>query len=682
MPEAFVVFTPSGKRGSFPHGTTLLQAARALGVDLDSVCGGRGLCGRCQIEPSLGEFSKFRISSTPDSLNPLTEGEQRYKDKRGLEPQRRLGCQTRLQGDVLIDVPAESQTHRQVVRKAADHRPIDIDPAVRLHYVEVAEPDMHHPSGDLERVLAALQAQWEITIDGSSVSSALLADLQTTLRAGTWKITCAVRNQRDLVAVWPGFQDRLFGFAVDVGSTTISAHLTDLRSGEVVETAGAMNPQIRFGEDLMSRVSYVMMNPGGDKELTQLVRESVDALMAETCAAAQVRPDEVLEVVMVGNPVMHHLLLGFSPVELGWAPFALVTNQSLHRPARALGLSAVAEGAEVYTLPCIAGHVGADAAACILSEEPHHSESVMLLVDVGTNAEIVLGSKERLLACSSPTGPALEGAQISCGQRASVGAIERVRIDPVTLEPRFRVIGCPLWSNEEGFDEKVRAIGVTGLCGSGIIEVMAEMFLCGLITEDGIITGAERTPRIVANGRAFDYILHHKAAESGTPRGREQLEIRITQGDVRAVQLAKGALYAGAKLLIDRLGRTPDTIVLAGAFGSHIDPQYAMVLGLIPDADFAAVRPAGNAAGSGARIALLNQSRRRDIEAVVQSVEKIETAVESSFQEHFVAAMAIPNKTDPYPKLRAQITMPESTPESTPQRRASRRTRSSSGASS
>ena len=386
--------------------------------------------------------------------------------------------------------------------------------------------------------------------------------MQKTLRAGQWKVTAALRKGRDIVAIMPGFAERAYGVAIDVGSTTIAAHLTDLTSGEVVAACGAMNPQIRFGEDLMSRVSYVMMNPGGDRELTRAVREAMDGLIGEAAREAGVARGEILEVTMVGNPIMHHLVLGLDPTELGGAPFALTIDAAYEARARELGLD-IAPGAFVYALPCIAGHVGADAAGVVLAEGPHLKDELTLLVDVGTNAEIVFGNRERLLACSSPTGPAFEGAQISCGQRAAPGAIERVRIDRATLEPRFKVIGCDLWSDEPGFAAATETIGVTGVCGSGIIEAIAEMFLAGIVSEDGVIDGAlaSRTTRVEQVGRTFAYVLHE-----GAPR------LLIYQTDVRAIQLAKAALYAGAKLLMERAGAAPERVTLAGAFGSHIDP--------------------------------------------------------------------------------------------------------------
>jgi uncharacterized 2Fe-2S/4Fe-4S cluster protein (DUF4445 family) len=399
----------------------------------------------------------------------------------------------------------------------------------------------------------------------------------------------------------------------------------------------------------MSRVSYVMMNPDGREAMTKAVREAVNGLIGKVCAEGGVDRNDILDAVFVANPIMHHLFLGIDPTELGQAPFALAVSGAMHYWAHELDID-INRGARLYTLPCIAGHVGADAAGAALSEGPYRQDRMMLLVDVGTNAEIILGNRERVVAASSPTGPAFEGAEISSGQRAAPGAIERVRIDPQTLEPKFRVIGVDKWSDEEGFEEAAGAVGVTGICGSAIIEVVAEMYLSGIISEDGVIDGdmAARAPRIFQNGRTFSYLLR-----DGEPR------IAVTQNDVRAIQLAKAALYAGVKLLMEKQGIDHvDLIRFAGAFGSFIDPKYAMVLGLIPDCDLEDVKAVGNASGTGALMALLNRDHRREIEDEVTKIEKIETALEPHFQQLFIDAMALPNKVDPFPKLSEAVKLP------------------------
>ncbi|MDH3581360.1 MAG: ASKHA domain-containing protein [Hyphomicrobiales bacterium] len=648
--DVLAVFLPSGKRGRFPVGTKVLAAARQLGVDIDSICAGRGICGRCQVSVSSGEFQKFGIHSRPENLCARTALEKRYAELRSLAKGRRLSCSAQLTGDAVIDVPAESQLHKQIVRKKAESRNVEIDRVVRLHYVELPPPGLSDQRSDVARLKQALAAEWGL--DELTVAQRLLAELPLLLRRAEWRVTAAVRNGSELVALWPGFHDRVFGLAVDIGTTTIAAHLNDLETGEVVAAAGVMNPQIRYGEDLISRVSFIQQNSGSLENLSAAVRRAVDGLARETAATAGVKGTDIIDMSVVGNPIMHHIFLGIDPLQLGSTPFPLVVDEAVTVPAGALGLRSVNPGVQAYLLPCIAGHVGADTAGVILAEAPHRSDEMTLLIDVGTNAEIVLGNRERLLACSSPTGPAFEGAQISCGQRAALGAIERVRIDPDTLAPRFRVIGSKLWSDDPGFAEATADFGVTGICGSGIIEAVAEMFITGIVSRMGLIDG-ERFPGcdwLEREGEVYSYRL------SGGQPG-----VLITQTDIRAIQLAKAALYAGTRLLMDMLGvETPDRIVLAGAFGSFIDPKHAMILGMIPDCPARRVRAAGNAAGTGARIALLNRATRREIEALVQRIEKVETAADPDFQKSFVAAMALPHARHPFPHLAKWVPLPSS----------------------
>lgn len=651
--DPLVLFMPSGKRGRFPVGTPVLDAARQLGVYVESVCGGRATCGRCQITVQEGNFAKHKIVSSNDHISPIGPKEQRYASVRDLPDGRRLSCSAHILGDLVIDVPQDTVINAQTIRKAATDRVIERNAAIQLCYVEVDEPDMHKPLGDLDRLKVMLEKDWGWK--DLLIAPHLIPQIQGILRKGNWGVTAAIHRDMDssrpfIVALYPGLKNEAYGIACDIGSTTIAMHLVSLLSGRIVASSGTSNPQIRFGEDLMSRVSYVMMNPDGREAMTKAVREAINVLIGKVCDEGQVDRHDILDMVFVGNPIMHHLFLGIDPTELGQAPFALAVSGALQFWAHEIDID-VNRGARLYMLPCIAGHVGADAAGATLAEGPYRQDKMMLLVDVGTNAEIVLGNRQRVVAASSPTGPAFEGAEISSGQRAAPGAIERVRIDPVTLEPKFRVIGVEKWSDEDGFAEDAASVGVTGICGSAIIEVVAEMYLAGIISEDGVVDGgmAEKSPRILQTGRTFSYLLH-----DGEQR------ITVTQNDVRAIQLAKAALYAGIKLLMEKLEiEHVDTIRFAGAFGSFIDPKYAMVLGLIPDCDLSEVKAVGNAAGTGALMALLNRGHRREIEQTVNRIEKIETALEPKFQEHFVYAMALPNKVDTFPKLSAVVTLPE-----------------------
>jgi uncharacterized 2Fe-2S/4Fe-4S cluster protein (DUF4445 family) len=560
---------------------------------------------------------------------------------------------------VVIDVPEVSQVHRQVVRKRPELTSFPIDPVTRLHYVAVPPPTLFDSRSDVDRVAEALAADWElpeVTFDLS-----VMRRLHTSLVAGDWSVTVAVHGGRLVMAVWPGFHDSLLGLAFDVGSTTLAGHLLDLTSGELLASSGRMNPQIRFGEDLMSRVSHAMLHPEGAAAMTAAVREALDDLTGELVREAGAERRDVVDVAVVGNPIMHHLLLGLDPTPLGTAPFAPAVSSGLDLAAAEIGL-AISPGARLTVLPLVAGHVGADTMGAVVSEGPHRRDDIQLLVDVGTNAEIVLGNRRRLWAASSPTGPAFEGAQISAGQRATPGAIERVRIDPLSGVARIRVIGSDLWSDEEGFAAAIAGHGITGICGSGIIEAVAGLFLAGIVAADGTIrSGSER---VVTEGRTASYVLW------------EDPRILITQSDVRAIQLAKAALYAGARLLMDQAGIDHvDEIRLAGAFGSHIDPKYAMVLGLIPDCDLSRVSAAGNAAGSGAIMALLSAAARREAEEVARMIEKVETATEPRFQEHFVAAMAFPHSRHRFPRLSAAVELPEPpVTEGRPRRRSRKET--------
>jgi len=653
-----VVFTPSGLGGDVPTGTTVLQAAREFGVDLDSVCGGRGICGRCQIAFEPGQYSKWAIDSTAAALSPWGETEASYEQRRGMKPDRRLGCCAVVRDDAVVDVPPESQVHRPVVRKSLDLSDVVLDPAISLSYIELPPSVLGDAESMSDLVSAELFVEFGRTV--TSLSLEALQEVHGAFGGQDRAATVAVRGET-VVAVWPGYVERVYGIAVDIGSTTIAGHLCDLLTGEILSSAGRMNPQIRFGEDLMSRVSYVMMNPGGERNLTTVVREALNELIAELCrdatdaggGAGAVTADDVLEIVLVGNPIMHHIVAGINPTPLGQAPFTLATAEALSVAASAFEL--VGRHAQVYLAPCIAGHVGADTAAVILSEGPHRSPTMQLLVDVGTNAEIVVGDATRQFAASSPTGPAFEGAQLSCGQRATAGAIERVRIDRHTLEARFKVIGSDLWSDDDGFAADTEDLEISGICGSGIIEVIGEMYLSGIIDTDGVVQGyvqgfgAERSPRVVEDGRTFSYVVYEA----------DGVRLSITQNDVRAIQLAKAALRAGIDLLFQHAGVTEvHDIRLAGAFGSHIDPVYAMVLGLVPDCPVQYVRSVGNAAGAGAVRALLSVAARREMEAAVRNVIKVETATEPDFQDLFVAAMAFPHASAPATHLAAVIELP------------------------
>jgi uncharacterized 2Fe-2S/4Fe-4S cluster protein (DUF4445 family) len=520
-----------------------------------------------------------------------------------------------------------------------------VDAAIRQVYVEVEPAMLGDPRGDWERLCAALEEQWGLC--DLSIDSKVLPNLQAVMRAEAYNVTVTLWQEKEVVRVQPGYCEGIYGLAVDVGSTTIAAHLCDLRTGAVLATQAAMNPQVRFGEDLMSRVSYATSEPQGMARLNRMVINTISDLASKVASISDIAKDDIMDAVIVGNTVMHHILLGINPVELGRAPFALALFSPLDLRARDLGLG-LNQAARIHLLPLIAGHVGADNVGVMLAEAPHEQDDSMLVVDVGTNAEIVLGNRQQLLVASSPTGPAFEGAQITHGQRAAPGAIERVRIDPETLDAQYRVIGFDSWIVPQENESIPPEAKPTGICGSGIIEAIAEMFLAGIINANGLFNedASKRSSRVRYQGRTGEYVLvDKKHSATGLP-------IVITQNDVRAIQLAKAALYAGTKLLMQERGIVKvDRVVLAGAFGSFISPFHAMVLGLIPDCDLDNVVAVGNAAGDGARIALLNIKLRQKAEQLARWVNYVETPLAASFQDEFVAALNLPHASDPFPHL-------------------------------
>ena len=645
-----LVVLPSGQRGQVALGSNLLEAARQLGVELESICAGRQTCGKCQVIVESGAFAKHGITSAEGHLSPVGEAERACCREQGIEG-RRLACAARILGDLVLSVPEESQARKQIVAKAATERVIEVDPAVRQVYVEVAPAGLEDGRSDWSRLRLALLEQWGLT--DLEIDLTALRALQPALRQGRQALTVSLWHDRVVLRVQPGYAERVCGLAIDVGSTTVVVHLCDLRTGAVLSTQSAMNPQVRYGEDLMSRVSYAMTEPQGTERMHRAILRTLNELAASAAGAAGIELDDVLDVVLVGNPVMHHVLLGIDPVELGAAPFTLATSEALDLRASEAGLH-LNRAARLHVLPCIAGHVGADHIAALLAEAPHMQDEVALLIDVGTNAELSLGGRQRMACASSPTGPAFEGAQITHGQRAAPGAIERVRIDRATLEPRWRVIGEQDWIGPGSPDELPASARATGICGSGIIEAVAEMFLAGVLTADGRFSeqAAARSKRVrqQPGGRVSEYVLvDAERSASGRP-------IVVTQNDVRAIQLAKGALYAGARLLMMALGvHQVDRILLAGAFGSYIDPLHAMVLGMIPDCDLTRVHAVGNAAGDGARIALLNVQQRREAIRLAGWVEHVQTATAADFQDEFVAAMALPHARDSFPHLQEHL---------------------------
>ncbi len=688
-----VIFEPSGRRGQVAAGTTLLDAARQLGVAIESICGGRQTCAKCYVRIEGGEFARHGIRSSADHVTAAGERERHYRRLRGVPDTMRYSCDARITGDVLVTVPAESQGQKQVVLKAARDLAITVDPIIRLYYIELDPPEMDAP-GDRERVLAEMAARFglhDLAFDLSALrdlapalrkrpashhsrsagaepveatsalrlsagaepveaTSALRQAQGARATEGPWALTLTVWDDRRIVRVQSGYHEQAVGLAVDLGSTTLAAYLCDLRTGALLATASAVNPQVSYGDDIMSRISYAVEQPDGRARLHQAIIAALNELAAAAARQAGLTATDIVDMTLVGNSVMHHLALDLDPGPLGASPFVPSTKDPVDLRAADLGLK-LNPGARLHVLPLEAGYVGADNVGVILAEAPHRQDEVVLIIDVGTNGELLLGNRHKLFCASSPTGPALEGAQITHGMRAAPGAIERVRIAPETLDVRFKVIGSAERANAQigTSTNQQSAISAAGICGTGIIEAVAEMFAAGIVEKSGRFNRKLTSPRHTTTAAGAPAFIIAWPAQSATGAA-----IVVSQADVRAIQLAKAALYVGAQVLLREFGAEKvDRVVLAGAFGSVIDPYHTMLIGMIPDCDLRNVTAVGNAAGDGARIALLNKAQRREAAEVARWVRHVSTPLEGDFQKLFMAALAFPHSIDAFPHLAA-----------------------------
>jgi uncharacterized 2Fe-2S/4Fe-4S cluster protein (DUF4445 family) len=634
-----IIFQPSGRRGRVPEGTTILDAARKLGVGIEAVCGEQLVCGKCRVKVMEGSFPKEGITSHMDHLSELDEKEIKVLKRKDSDENIRLACSTRIRGDVLIFVPEASRTGKQVVSKAAGTIKVKIKPAVTKYYVELPLPSLEDPLGDFERLEQALAKKHKLK--KLSIDYRALQKLPDVIRKGDWKVTVTLWQKQEIIRVEPGNVKTNIGLAVDIGTTTVAGYLTDLNTGAVLATESMMNPQVRYGEDVMSRITYCMLNEeAGLKELQQTIIEGLNTIAKQAAHKAGHTAEDISEMTLVGNTAMHHILLGINPEYMGVAPFTPALHESVDIKADRFGIEILPAG-NIHVLPIEAGFVGADNVGCLIADEPHKRKEITLLIDIGTNGELILGNKEKLISCSCATGPALEGAQIEFGMRAAPGAIERVKIDTVTLEPIYKVIGSEHWSNGE------MNMQAKGICGSAIIDVIAEMFKAGILKKNGQINMELQTPRLRKGDKGInEYVLAWKHETS------IDQDIVVNQKDVRAIQLAKGALYSGCQIMTRRLGvQTFDRLAVAGAFGSHIDKIAAMIIGMFPDCDLKKVKYIGNAAGDGARIALLNVDKRKEANVIARQVEYVELALEEDFNDRFGEAMQFPHMFDAFPHL-------------------------------
>jgi uncharacterized 2Fe-2S/4Fe-4S cluster protein (DUF4445 family) len=650
-----IILQPSGRRGQVEEGLSVRTAARELGVEIESICAENATCGKCMILVEEGRFEKYGIDSKRENLSPLSAEELAYlqrrpkllKDKGWEIGQVRLSCQCKILGDVLINVPEESRGNKQIVRKSARERAIEVKPAVRKYLVTMMPPNLERPIADWERLAKGLETSMALVrgVDANlprwydlTIDYQCLRTLSHTLRESKWNVTVSVWNDKEVISVQPGYHEESYGAAVDIGSTTVALYLCNLRTGKLLSAQSEMNPQIVYGEDVMSRIQYTIEHPDGLEKLHKAVIATLNKLLKQAAHEAKIKLNEILEMVLVGNSTMHHILLNLHPKDLGLAPFVPTIHKSMDIKARELGLHINTSG-NIHVLPTIASFVGADTSAVILAEEPHKQDENWLLIDVGTNAELVLGNRKRLVCTSTPTGPALEGAHVEYGMRAAPGAMERVHIDETTLEPKYKVIGVEGWNTDHAeFKGQVK-----GICGSAIIDSVAELFRAGIVDSRGKFKKDLSSKRVREDESGWEYVI---AWAEETSIGRD---IPITQQDVRQIQLAKAALFTAARTLLKRSNlQSPDKIILAGGFGSYIDKEKAMLIGLIPDCKLENVYAVGNAAGDGARIALLNIEKRNEIDNVTRQVERFELPTDPEFQNQFMLATSFPHMSEPF----------------------------------
>jgi uncharacterized 2Fe-2S/4Fe-4S cluster protein (DUF4445 family) len=632
-----VLFQPSGRRGLVQAGKTVLEAARELGIPVESVCGGKHSCGKCRVRVMEGDLGVRPPESSAAGVTPFSTAEEKFITPAEQREGTRLACVAQILGDSTIYIPEESRGKQQIIRKEGREINTVLNPAVKSYYLELPPPNFENPLADLERLYEALSATHGLS--GLEIDAPTLQTLPQRLRAGSWKVTVFVWMDRQILDLQPGRVDDFFGLALDVGTTTVAAYLCNLKSGQMTAMDSIMNPQVAFGEDVMARITHAMMNPDrGLKDLHGAIIEGVNGLIRSVTQAAGITPEGILEITVVGNTAMHHLFLGIDPQFLGLSPFPPAVRRSLDQKARDLGIR-VHPAANVHFLPIEAGFVGADNVGVLIAQTPYQEEEISLVIDIGTNGELVLGNKNRLVSASCATGPALEGAHLKFGMRAAIGAIERVRIDPENFQVKYKVIGLERWSDEV----PPREIQARGICGSGIIEAVAELFRAGIIEKSGRFQGDFSGPRLRPAEKGFEFVL---APAEQTAIGQD---ITISLSDIRAVQLAKAALYAGAKILMKTLGvNRIDKVILAGGFGSIIDGERALILGMFPDCPLDRVIPVGNAAGVGACLALLNRDKRNEADSVGRFVEYVELTTDPQFTQEFIAAIPLPHQKDSF----------------------------------
>jgi uncharacterized 2Fe-2S/4Fe-4S cluster protein (DUF4445 family) len=619
-----VTFEPEGRRVRVPQETSIFQAASEAGIGIRTECGGEGTCGKCRV-----------IVKNEGALNEVTDAETTHLSQREIDSGYRLACRTILKQNVIVMVPEESRIGMRKIQISGLERPVPLNPLVKKFHVILPKPTLSDVRSDFKRLLDHLEDAHGFK--SLEIDYELLRKLPDILRKANWDFTVAVWDDRVIIAVDAGdTSDKLSGLAIDIGTSKIVGYVVDLTTSQTVGVGSIENPQVMHGEDVISRITYAMAGEEKLGELQKLAVEGINDILHEACTQANVNPDQIYEATVVGNTAMHHFLLAIQPKYLALSPYTPAVAKSVTVKARELGIKINRNGV-VYVLPVMAGFVGADAVGDILSSGIYESKKLSLLLDIGTNTEVFVGNTEDILSCSCASGPAFEGAHIKHGMKAVTGAIEKIRISRDTYEVEYKTIGD---------------VKPVGLCGSAIVDVVAEMLKRGIINQHGRFSPME-TPRLKRVNNVPEFVLAW-GNETATRK-----EITVTQKDINEIQLAKAAMFTGCSILMKRKGvkrEDLDRVFIAGAFGSYINPENAKFIGLVPDVPTEKIVFVGNTAITGAKMALISRKARETAEAISRRVRYLELAIDPDFSQEFSYALLIPHKDlDRFPSVRKHL---------------------------
>jgi uncharacterized 2Fe-2S/4Fe-4S cluster protein (DUF4445 family) len=615
MKKYRVIFAPSQREVVVDEGKTILHAAREAGVYIDSQCNGKGKCGKCRVRVAEGEVTPFTALESEFIGN--SDGELGY----------RLACMARIAGDVTLLLRGENILTSSAAKKVFSKRSEILNPAVKSYIVDLTKKERPRNTSfeDITKLLAEQHGIRNLT-GNKECAKDISEDVH--------RITVFVWMDKEIIAARSGEDETTLGLALDIGTTTVALYVCDLRNGSILVSGSITNPQVLFGTDIMSRIAYSVDHPvAGVKRMRDELILAINTVIEQMAAQNGFSPHQIMDVTVVGNTVMHHIFLGLAPDHMGLWPFQPTVTGSVNVRAHDTGLL-MNPFAYVHVLPVEAGFVGADNVGVLLSEEPYNQDELSLIIDLGTNGELVLGNKKRLMSCSCATGPAFEGAQISSGMRATAGAIEKLRIDPATRAVDYAVIGKRGWAGQHT-PGKLKPVGI---CGSAILDAVAQLFKAGVIKQNGAFTNTPNIPGLRKGETGVKEFLFVPGPETGTGR-----DIVLTQKDIRQIQLAKAAVQAGCKILMNHFKLDSiNRIIIAGAFGLHIDKENALTIGLFPYCPPENIIVVGNAAGHGAYLALVNRDKRQEADRIARTVEHVELAMEDEFQKEFLRSLSLP----------------------------------------